>query len=120
LIAGADALMLCNADDATLADLAIASLPGGLAETARRSLCEWRVHRWAGAVSARPGRPTLPGSKGLLLDRSGRGGLCVVGDYLFDATLNGVLRSATDVAELIAAGLTSDALLPPGASRPGA
>ena len=106
LIAGADALMLCNADDETLAELAISSLPAGLVETARRSLCECRVHRWAGAVSARPGRPTLAGSEGLpLLDRSRRGGLCVVGDYLFDATLNGVLRSATNVAELIAASL---------------
>jgi hypothetical protein len=120
LIAGADALMLCNADDGTLAELAVASLPGGLADTARRSLCECRVHRWAGAVSARPGGPTLAGAEGLsLLDRSGRGGLCVVGDYLFDATLNGVLHSATNVAELIAASMTSDALRAPGASRPG-
>ncbi len=121
LIAGADALMLCNADDETLADLAVGSLPGDLAETARRSLCECRVHRWAGAVSARPGRSPRAGSEGLpLLDRSGRGGLCVVGDYLFDATLNGVLRSATDVADVIATSLTSDALPPPGASLPDA
>ena len=114
LIAGADALMLCNADDGTLAELAVSSLPGGLAEVARHSLRECRVHRWAGAVSARPGRQALADSEGLLLDRSGRGGLCVVGDYLFDATLNGVLRAATGVAELIAASLTSDALLPRG------
>ena len=119
LIAGAPALMLCNADDETLAELAIASLPGGLAEIARRSRRECRVHRWAGAVSARPGRLTLDGSEGLpLLDRSGRGGLCVVGDYLFDATLNGVLRSATNVAELIAASLTTDALPPSSAGPP--
>ncbi len=114
LMAGADALMLCNADDGTLAELAVASLPGGLAAIARQSLRECRVHRWAGAVSARPGRPTLAGAEGPL-DRSGRGGLFVVGDYLFDATLNGVLRSATNVAELLAASLTSDGLLPPGA-----
>ncbi len=119
LLAGADALMLCNADDGTLADLAVASLPGGLAEIARDSLRECRVHRWAGAVSARPGRPTLAGAEGLL-DKSGRGGLFVVGDYLFDATLNGVLRSATNAAELIAGSLTSDALLPPGAGLPDA
>jgi monoamine oxidase len=121
LIAGADALMLCNADDETLAELAVGSLPGGLAETARRSLRECRVHRWAGAVSARPGRSTRAGSDALpLLDRSGRGGLCVVGDYLFDATLNGVLRSATNVADVIAASLTSDALRSPSASLPDA
>ena len=121
LIAGAHALMLCNADDETLAELAIASLPGGLAETARRSRCECHVHRWAGAVSARPGGLTLDGSEGLpLLDRSGRGGLCVVGDYLFDATLNGVLRSATNVAEMIAKSLTSEGLIPSSARLPDA
>jgi hypothetical protein len=70
-------------------------------------------------VSARPGRSTRAGSEELpLLDKSGRGDLCVVGDYLFDATLNGVLRSATNVAELIAASLTSDA--PPSARLPDA
>jgi monoamine oxidase len=117
LMAGADALMLCNADDDTLAELAVASLPAALAGTARRSLRECRVHRWAGAVSARPGGSMNAGAEvPPLLDKSGRGGLCVVGDYLFDATLNGVLRSATNVAELIAASLTSDALLPPGAA----
>lgn len=115
LIAGADALMLCNADDGTLAELAVSSMPGGLAEAARHSFRECRVHRWAGAVSA--GGPALAGSGGLpLLDRSGRGGLFVVGDYLFDATLNGVLHSATSVAEMVAASLASDVLLPPGAS----
>ena len=115
LIAGADALMLCNADDGTLAELAVSSLPGGLADAARRNLRECRVHRWAGAVSARPGRLTLADSEELLsLDRSGRGGLWVVGDYLFDATLNGVLRSATNVAEQIATSLTSDVRFPPG------
>jgi monoamine oxidase len=110
LIAGAHALMLCNTDDETLADLALGSLPASLAETARRSLRECRVHRWAGAVSARPGSSPRDGSEDRqLLDTSGRGRLCVVGDYLFDATLNGVLHSATNVAELIAASLTADA-----------
>ena len=108
LIAGASALMLCNADDGTLAELAVASLPGRLVETARRSLLEWRVHRWAGAVSARPGRSAANGPDEMqLLDRSRHGGVYVVGDYLFDATLNGVLRSATNAAEMIAAPLTS-------------
>ena len=103
LIAGADALMLCNADDATLTELAISSLPDGLEEIARRSLRDCRVHRWAGAVSARPGRPARDDAEGLLLlDKTAQGDLWVVGDYLFDATLNGVLRSATRVAGLIA------------------
>ena len=109
LIAGADALMLCNADDGTLAELAVSSLPDGLEEIARHSLRECRVHRWAGAVSARPGRLSPDAAEDLLLlDRSGQGDLWVVGDYLFDATLNGVLRSAASVASLIAASLSAD------------
>ena len=121
LIAGADALMLCNADDETLAELALGSLPGGLAGIARRSLCECRVHRWAGAVSARPGRVASADTDGVaVLDRSGHGALCVVGDYLFDATLNGVLRSATHVADVIAASLMPEARRSPSASRTGA
>ena len=121
LIAGADALMLCNADDATLAELAVASLPDELVETARRSLREWRVHRWAGAVSARPGSPMLVDSEGQqLLDQSGPGGLCVVGDYLFDATLNGVLRSATNAVNMISAALTSRTFGAPDPSLPDA
>lgn len=34
---------------------------------------------------------------------SGHGGLYVASDYLFDATLNGVLRAAMKAADLIAA-----------------
>jgi monoamine oxidase len=103
LMAGAAALMLCNADEATLADLAAGSLPGTLADTARRTLLESRVHRWAGAVSARPGPSThLHADELTRLDHSGGGGLYVVGDYLFDATLNGVLRAATNVADAVA------------------
>ena len=103
LIAGAHALMLSNADDETLAELAITSLPDSLERTARESFKECRVHRWAGAVSARPGRAADARDEDLpAVDRSGTGGLFVVGDYLFDATLNGVLRSATRVADLIA------------------
>jgi monoamine oxidase len=109
LLAGADALMLCNADDETLADLALGSLPESLADVARQNLRECRVHRWAGAVSARPGcAPGTGVQERQLLDTSDGGHLCVVGDYLFDATLNGVLRSATNVAELIAGSLVAD------------
>ena len=104
LIAGAQALMLCNADDETLTELALNSLPDALVEIARRSFLESRVHRWAGAVSARPGRGADAGEDGLqLIDRSGTGRLFAVGDYLYDATLNGVLRSATHVATVLAA-----------------
>jgi len=110
LIAGAHALMLCNVDDETLSQLAISSLPDALVETAQQSLKECRVHRWAGAVSARPGRAPDGADIGLpIVDRSGEGGIFVVGDYLYDATLNGVLKSATNVAGLIASGIARSA-----------
>ena len=102
LIAGAHALMLCNADDETLAQLAIGSLPDTLVDIARQSLEECRIHRWAGAVSARPGRASDAADDAVpVVDHSGDGRLFVVGDYLYDATLNGVLRSATHVAATI-------------------
>ena len=55
LIAGADALALCNADDETLIARAIESLPDALRSEAQARVVEGRVHRWAGALSAMPG-----------------------------------------------------------------
>ena len=68
---------------------------------------EARVHRWRAAVSAVPG-----GWEPLPVDRRHRPcpathpNLFVVGDYLYDATLNGVLDSAEHVAGWVAAELT--------------
>ena len=97
LLAGADALRLHSAQDAELVQMALDALPAPVAH-GRAQFLEGRVHRWIGAVSARPGgrsirthaerhRP-LPDT---------HPGLVLVGDYLFDSTLNGVMDSA-DVA----------------------
>jgi hypothetical protein len=70
---------------------------------------EARVHRWIGAVNALPGG-MVPQS----LDRRHQPeptafpNLLMVGDYLFDSTLNGVLDSARYVAEWIAADIADD------------
>ena len=63
---------------------------------------EGRVHRWAGAVNAMPGGFPLrePDSRHAP-DPAGHPLLFVVGDYLFDSTLNGVLDSAECVAQWI-------------------
>ena len=71
-------------------------------------MLEGRVHRWIGAVNAIPG-----GLQARTLDRrhqpepEDHPNLFVVGDYLFDSTLNGVLDSAQYVASWLAARLTS-------------
>ena len=102
LLAGADALALCNADDETLVRRALASLPEDLFGEARRRFLEGKVHRWAGAVSAQPGGfPMRDLRSAHQPEPSHHGGLFLVGDYLFDCTLNGVLRSATFATGLL-------------------
>ena len=91
--------------DEQLIEAAIDTLPQDR-ELARELLIEGRVHRWIGSVSAMPGGE---GSTRLDLRHQpepvDHPGLFVVGDYLFDSTLNGVLDSATCVAGWVAAGL---------------
>jgi monoamine oxidase len=88
-------------DDVLVAE-ALAALPPSLRD-ATLPVRESRVHRWTGAVSGLPGgwkprsfderhRPDPVGSPRLFL----------VGDYLFDSTLNGVLDSADYVAHWLA------------------
>jgi monoamine oxidase len=109
LLAGTEAAALCDRTDDELVELALASLPPFLGD-GRGAFREGRVHRWAGAVSALPG-----GEPGLPLDRRHcpepieHPDLFLVGDYLFDSTLNGVLDSATYVAGWAAARLADAA-----------
>jgi hypothetical protein len=62
------------------------------------------VHRWTAAVSALPGGwPPRPVDERHRPDPAAHPHLFVVGDYLFDSTINGVLDSATHVAGWLAA-----------------
>lgn len=94
LIAGDAAKGLNDRTDHELITQALAALPDFLAE-GRELMVEGHVHRWIGAVNALPG-----GLHRTTLDRRHRPEaadhphLFVVGDYLFDSTLNGVLDSA--------------------------
>jgi hypothetical protein len=98
LIAGRDALALCNDSDESIVARAIESLPDSLRCEAHRLALESRVHRWAGSVSAVPGGvPSRSIRAAHQPEPIEHGRLAVVGDYLFDSTLNGVLRSA-DIA----------------------
>jgi protoporphyrinogen oxidase len=107
LLAGADALSLCKADDGTLVERAIEALPRELHGTAFEQFIEAKVHRWAGALSGQPGGFTLrPPRAAHRPEPIEHPGLVVVGDYLFDSTLNGVLRSASIATDLLAEAIT--------------
>jgi len=103
LLGGDAARELCSRTDAELVDLALDSLPAELKDLARDQFREGRVHRWQSEVSALPG-----GWDQWSLDRRHQPapheapGLFLVGDYLFDSTLNGVLDSADHVAGWVA------------------
>ena len=102
LLGGEAARDLSHRSDDDLIELALASLPDFLA-AGRELFVEARVHRWVGAVNALPG-----GTVSASLERRHQPEplehprLFVVGDYLFDSTLNGVLESAEFVAGWLA------------------
>jgi hypothetical protein len=102
LIAGEAALSMSNCDDATLIDSVLDTLPPALAVEARRCCIEGRVHRWVGTVNGLPaGFPAREPDSRHQPEPVEHPELFVVGDYLFDSTINGVLDSADVVAEWI-------------------
>jgi protoporphyrinogen oxidase len=101
LLAGDAALTLGNLDDQSLIEHVSAALPDSLRDT-NVPLLEGRVHRWLGAVSALPGGyPQQEPDERHLPAPNEHPWLFAVGDYLFDATLNGVLDSADTVVDYI-------------------
>lgn len=103
LLAGNDALALMNADERTLVQRVIESLPDALRRRAHEQFMEARVHRWCAGLSGQPGG--LPVRDPQLThqpDADRLPGLLMVGDYLFDSTLNGVYRSADLATTLLA------------------
>lgn len=105
LLAGEVAEQKSSLSDGELIAEALDSLPHFLTH-GRHDFIEGRVHRWIGAVNALPGG-IVPQSH----DRRHQPeplehpNLFLVGDYLYDSTLNGVLDSAEYVAAWIAAQL---------------
>jgi monoamine oxidase/SAM-dependent methyltransferase len=108
LMGGVDAERLSRLDDETLVRRAIDSLPRPLAARASKPL-DARVHRWVNCISGQPGGievKTL--AERHMPDAIGNPDLLVVGDYLFDATLNGALQSADYVSGRIATRLIQE------------
>jgi hypothetical protein len=101
LLAGDAAVSACNQPDEELIQMVLDSLPSFL-QQGRGLFVEGKVHRWIGAVSGLPA-----GTSGMDMEKRhvpdpATPNLLVVGDYLFDATLNGVLDSADYVSETLA------------------
>lgn len=102
LLAGNDALAAMGMEEGALASEAIDSLPASLRDAASDTLLEVKVHRWCGGVSGQPGGlPVIDPVATHYPDPEELPGLLLVGDYLFDSTLNGVLESADLATELL-------------------
>jgi protoporphyrinogen oxidase len=101
LLAGDAALNLSNLTDAELVEAVLDSLPRSLRH-GREWFLEGQVHRWANTVNGLPGGyPMKEPDSRHLPEPVHHPRLFVVGDYLFDSTINGVLDSADVVAEWI-------------------
>lgn len=101
LIPGSDALAFVNLRDEQLIDAALKSLPPSLGD-ARAHFVEGKIHRWLSSVNAIPGG--LPVRDVLTNHRpepKQHAGLVVVGDYMFDSTLNGLFDSSDAATDLI-------------------
>ena len=112
-----DGLSLHNLDDQTLIDQAIESLPDELYEEASEDFIEGRVHRWVAAVNAQPDGPPLRNARSAHLpDWAEHPDIFVVGDYLFDSTLNGAFESANFASDLMRSRMPTLPLLLPAAA----
>jgi len=101
LIAGSDALAFANLDDQELIDAALKSLPASLGD-ARAHFLEGKTCRWLSSVNALPaGLPARDVMTNHRPEPKQHPGLVVVGDYLFDSTLNGLLDSSDAATDII-------------------
>jgi protoporphyrinogen oxidase len=99
LLAGEAALNMSNLDDVLLINEVVNSLPACFGR-GRELMIEGHVHRWLGSVNGWPaGYPAREPDSRHVPEPEEHGDLFVVGDYLFDSTLNGVMDSADTVAE---------------------
>jgi hypothetical protein len=101
LIAGSDALAFANLSDKELIDAALKSLPASLGN-AREHFLEGKIHRWLSSVNALPGGlPVRDVMTNHRPEPKQHPGIVVVGDYLFDSTLNGLLDSSDAATDII-------------------
>lgn len=101
LIAGTDALTMANFTDDELIQKALDSLPEEL-QKGRELFVEGVVHRWLYSVSGQPGGLPVrdPKVRHVPAPKT-HPGFYLIGDYLHDSTLNGVLDSADFVTDMM-------------------
>ncbi|MCP1860219.1 FAD-dependent oxidoreductase [Bradyrhizobium japonicum] len=101
LIPGSDALAFANLSDQELIDAALKSLLASLGD-ARSHFVEGKIHRWLSSVNAIPGGlPVRDVMTNHRPEPKEHPGIVVVGDYLFDSTLNGLLDSSDAATDII-------------------
>jgi monoamine oxidase len=99
LIGGDPALRLGNGSDSEILEAVLEGIPETLGRRGAAVL-DFRIHRWAKCVNGLPsGFPAKEPDSRHQPEPKEHPRLFVVGDYLFDSTLNGVLDSADTVAE---------------------
>ena len=115
LVGGEAAALLSNQIDAALIGRMLDSLPACLGG-ARDLFLEGHVTRWINSVSGLPaGFPMRDPEARQFPDVEGNPDLYVVGDYLFDSTLNGVLDSSDTVVDELVDELATEAVAAPTA-----
>jgi len=102
LIAGNAALSMANLSDERIEQLCLDALAPVFPE-APGLIVDRRIHRWMASVNAMPGGPRarrrLDNHRP---DPQRLPGVILVGDYMFDSTLNGVLDSGDSATDIIA------------------
>ncbi len=119
LLGGEAARDMSRRSDAELIAAALDSLPEFLRH-GRHDFIEGRVHRWIGAVNGLPGGLVAKNhDQRHQPEPAEHPNLFLVGDYMFDSTLNGVLDSADYVAAWIAANIAEgEHSRPPKSEKP--
>jgi SAM-dependent methyltransferase len=102
LIPATHALALSNLPDDHLVRMALDSLPQELIGPAQKQFMDARVQRWVGTISGLPGgHPTPELRERHQPDAKVLPNLYLVGDYLFDSTVNGAYDSANFVVDMM-------------------
>ena len=117
LIAGSNAEALSNLSDELIIEKTLESLPGQLAKEAKAELIEGRIHRWIGTVNGQPGGRPIVDAEEKHVPLPKHPNFLMVGDYLFDSTLNGLLDSSDVASQLLLEHLQKSNILAKNPSR---
>ncbi|RJR12832.1 amine oxidase [Candidatus Parcubacteria bacterium] len=118
LIAGSNAEAMSNLEDDLLITRTLESLPPELSILAKDNFLEGYVKRWIGTVNGQPGGLPLKDIKDKhLIDPKNHPHFIIVGDYLFDSTLNGLMDSADIASNLLLESLRTAGVLRKNPSR---